>query len=95
MYKSYSANYWKVIQEFFQILGFTGIDDKHTLSSDIVSESFIWFCKRFIEIQNQSLLFFSFKSYVKETSNLHLAIKTINELLTIGVGIPLKVIKKE
>jgi len=52
-------------------------------------------CEKFIKIRNQSLLLFGFKSYVKETSNLHLAIKTINELLTIGVGIPLKVIKKE
>ena len=30
--KFYSANHWKVIQELFQILGFTDIDDKRTLS---------------------------------------------------------------
>ncbi|CAJ0861294.1 5748_t:CDS:1, partial [Entrophospora sp. SA101] len=26
--KTYSANHWKVIRELFQVLGFTGIDDK-------------------------------------------------------------------
>jgi hypothetical protein len=41
LHKSYPANHWKVIQELFQILGFTGIDDKHTLSGDTASESFI------------------------------------------------------
>ncbi|GBB88983.1 hypothetical protein RclHR1_15600005 [Rhizophagus clarus] len=29
--KSYSANHWKAIRELFQILGFTGIDDKRIL----------------------------------------------------------------
>ncbi|GBC19783.2 hypothetical protein GLOIN_2v1842826 [Rhizophagus irregularis DAOM 181602=DAOM 197198] len=33
LHKSYSANHWKVIRELFQILGFTGIDDKRILST--------------------------------------------------------------
>ncbi|CAG8748278.1 37044_t:CDS:2, partial [Gigaspora margarita] len=56
--KFYSANHWKAIRELFQILGFTGIDDKHTLPGDTASELFMQSCKRFIEIQNQSLLLF-------------------------------------
>src|SRR3954466_5345306 len=56
LHKSYSFNHWMVIRELFQILGFTGIDDKHTLSSDIASESFMRSCEKFIEIRNQSLL---------------------------------------
>ena len=48
--KTYSANHWKVIQELFKILGFTGIDDKHILSGSMVSEAFTQSCKRFIEI---------------------------------------------
>ena len=40
LHKSYSANYWMVIRELFQILGFTGIDDKRILSSNIVSKTF-------------------------------------------------------
>ncbi|CAI2194300.1 5674_t:CDS:2, partial [Funneliformis geosporum] len=80
LHNSYSANHWKVIQELFQILGFTGIDDKRTLSSDTASESFMWFCEKFIEIRNQSLLLFGFKSRVKETPDLHSAIKTINAI---------------
>ena len=78
--KSYSAKHWEVIQELFQILGFTGIDDKRTLSSDTASESFIRSCEKFIEIQNQSLLLFGFKSRAKETPDLHSAIKTINAI---------------
>ncbi|CAG8801394.1 34408_t:CDS:2 [Gigaspora margarita] len=31
LHKLYSANHWKAIRELFQILGFTGIDDLHTL----------------------------------------------------------------
>src|SRR5205085_11036366 len=68
--KSYSANYWKVIQELFQILDFTGIDNKRTLSGDTTSESFMQSCERFIEIQNQSLLLFGFKSHAKEKPDL-------------------------
>ncbi|CAI2186625.1 9108_t:CDS:2, partial [Funneliformis geosporum] len=41
LHKSYSFNHWMVIRELFQILGFTGIDDKRTLSSDTASESFM------------------------------------------------------
>ncbi|CAI2198270.1 9019_t:CDS:1, partial [Funneliformis geosporum] len=48
--KSYSANHWKAIRELFQILGFTGIDDRRTLSGDIVSEAFVQSCEKFIEI---------------------------------------------
>jgi hypothetical protein len=68
--KSYSANHWEVIQELFRILGFTGIDDRRTLSGNIASESFIRSCERFIEIRNQSLLLFGFKSRAKETPDL-------------------------
>ncbi|PKC51266.1 hypothetical protein RhiirA1_484141, partial [Rhizophagus irregularis] len=50
LHKSYSANHWKVIQELFQILGFTGIDDKHILSGSMVLEVFTQLCERFIEI---------------------------------------------
>ncbi|GBB86379.1 hypothetical protein RclHR1_12800011 [Rhizophagus clarus] len=78
--KSYSAKHWEVIQELFQILGFTGIDDKRTLSSDTASESFMRSCEKFIEIQNQTLLLFDFKSHAKETPDLHSAIKTINAI---------------
>ena len=48
--KSYSANHWKAIRELFQILGFTGIDDKRILPGNIVSEAFVQSCERFIEI---------------------------------------------
>ncbi|CAG8852447.1 20192_t:CDS:2, partial [Gigaspora margarita] len=51
LYKLYSANYWKAIREPFQILGFTGIDDIHTLSGNIISEAFAQSCERFIEIR--------------------------------------------
>jgi len=37
-------------------------------------------CKKFIEIRNQPLLLFSFKSRAKETSDLHSVIKTINAI---------------
>ncbi|GES92569.1 hypothetical protein GLOIN_2v1762477 [Rhizophagus clarus] len=60
LHKSYSAKHWEVIQELFQILGFTGIDDKRTLSSDTASESFMRSCEKFIEIRNQTLLLFGF-----------------------------------
>ncbi|GBB99545.1 hypothetical protein RclHR1_35580001 [Rhizophagus clarus] len=78
--KSYLAKHWEVIQELFQILGFTSIDDKRTLSSDTASESFMRFCEKFIEIQNQTLLLFCFKSRAKETPDLHSAMKTINAI---------------
>ena len=50
LHKSYSANHWKVIRELFQILGFTGIDDKRILSSNIISETFTQSYERFIEV---------------------------------------------
>ncbi|CAI2198784.1 15965_t:CDS:1, partial [Funneliformis geosporum] len=59
---------------------FTSIDDKRTLSSDTVSESFMRSCEKFIEIRNKSLLLFSFKFRAKKTPDLHLAIKTINAI---------------
>ncbi|CAG8845521.1 14968_t:CDS:2, partial [Gigaspora margarita] len=43
--KSYLANYWKAIRKLFQILGFTGIDDKRTLPGDTASESFMRSCE--------------------------------------------------
>ncbi|GES92074.1 hypothetical protein GLOIN_2v1776159 [Rhizophagus clarus] len=61
-------------------LHFTGIDDKRTLSSDTASESFMRSCEKFIEIQNQTLLLFGFKSRAKKTPDLHSAIKTINAI---------------
>ncbi|CAI2178663.1 18386_t:CDS:2 [Funneliformis geosporum] len=61
-------------------LRFTDIDDKCTLSSNTASESFMRSCEKFIKIQNQSLLLFSFKSHAKETPDLHSAIKTINAI---------------
>ena len=78
--KSYSTNHWKVIQELFQILGFTGINDKHILSGSMVSEAFTQSCERFIEIWNQSLSLFGFKSHAKTTSDLNSAIKAINAI---------------
>ena len=80
MHKSYSANHWKVIRELFQILGFTGIDDKRILPGNIVSEAFAQSSEKFIEIRNQSLLLFSFKSRAKEKPDLISAIKTINAI---------------
>ncbi|CAI2172031.1 5012_t:CDS:2 [Funneliformis geosporum] len=80
LYKSYLANYWKAIRELFQILSFTGIDDKYILSSNMILEAFTQLCERFIEIQNQSLLFFSFRSHAKERPDLKLAIKVINAI---------------
>jgi hypothetical protein len=78
--KSYSANHWKAIREFFQILGFTDIDDKCILPGNIVSEAFVQSCEKFIEIRNQSLLLFGFKSHAKTTPDLNLAIKAINAI---------------
>ncbi len=69
-----------MIQELFQILGFTGIDDICTLSGNIISEAFAQSCERFMEIQNQSLLLFGFKSHAKETPDLKSAIKAINAI---------------
>ncbi|CAI2193502.1 5942_t:CDS:2, partial [Funneliformis geosporum] len=51
LHKSYSANHWKAIRELFQILGFTGIDDKRILSGNMVSETFTQSCEKFIEIR--------------------------------------------
>ncbi|GBB96825.1 hypothetical protein RclHR1_28460001 [Rhizophagus clarus] len=92
--KSYSANHWKVIQELFQILGFTGIDDKYILSGSMVSEAFTQSCERFIEIRNQSLSLFGFKSHAKTTPDLNLAIKAINAIAGNWCGYTIKSDKK-
>src|SRR2546425_7961165 len=73
LHKSYSANHWKVIRKLFQILDFTGINDKRILSSNIVSETFTQSCERFIVALDQSLLLFRFKSRAKEISDLNSA----------------------
>src|SRR2546421_12529965 len=72
--KSYSANHWKAIRELFQILGFTDIDDKRILPGNIVSEAFVQSCERFIEIRDQSLLLFGFKSQTNAIPDLKSAI---------------------
>src|SRR3954462_4277977 len=94
LHKSYSFNHWMVIRELFQILGFTGIDNKRTLSSDTASESFMQSCEKFIEIRNQSLLLFGFKSCAKETPDLHSAIKTINAIAENWCGYTIESDKK-
>ena len=92
--KSYSANHWKAIRELFQILGFTGIDDKRILPGNIVSEVFMQSCERFIEIRNQSLLLFGFKSHAKTTPDLNSAIKAINAIAGNWCGYTIKSDKK-
>src|SRR6266542_6013036 len=93
--KSYSANHWKVIRELFQILGFTGIDDKRILSSNIVSETFTQSCERFIEVLDQSLLLFGFKSRAKVTSDLNSAIRAINAIAGNWCGYTVKINRKK
>src|SRR5256885_13320345 len=44
--KAYLFKQWKAIQELFQILGFTGINDIRTLSGNIISEAFAQSCER-------------------------------------------------
>ncbi|CAI2183577.1 14876_t:CDS:2, partial [Funneliformis geosporum] len=78
--KSYSAKHWKVIQELFQILGFTGIDNERILSGNMVSEVFTQLYKRFIEVLDQPLLLFGFKSHAKIMSDLNSAIRAINAI---------------
>ena len=78
----------------FQILGFTDIDDKCTLSSNTASESFMRSCEKFIEIRNQSLLLFSFKSHAKTTPDLNSAIKAINAIAGNWCGYTIKSDKK-
>ena len=80
LHKSYLTNHWKDIRELFQVLGFTGIDDKRILFGNIVSETFTQSCERFIEIQDNSLLLFGFKSRAKKIPDLNLAIKAINAI---------------
>ncbi len=92
--KSYLANHWKAIREFFQILGFTGIDDKCILPGNIVSKVFVQSCEKFIEICNQSLLLFSFKSHAKTTPDLNLTIKAINTIAGNWCGYTIKSDKK-
>ena len=92
--KSYSANHWEVIQELFRILGFTGIDNRRTLSGDTASESFTRSCERFIEIRNQSLLLFGFKSRAKKIPDLKSAIQAINAIAGNWCGYTVKSDKK-
>ena len=95
LHKSYSANHWKVIRELFQILDFTGIDDKRILSSNIVSETFTQACERFIEVLDQSLLLFGFKSRAKVTSDLNSAIRAINAIAKNWCGYTVKINRKK
>ncbi|PKY58734.1 hypothetical protein RhiirA4_513394 [Rhizophagus irregularis] len=92
--KAYLFKQWKAIQELFQILGFTGIDDIRTLSGNIISEAFTQSCERFMEIRNQSLLLFGFKSRAKETPDLKSAIKAINAIAGNWCGYTVKSDKK-
>src|SRR6266496_2408146 len=95
LHKSYSANHWKVIRELFQILGFTGIDDVRTLSGNIVSEAFAQSCERFIELLDQSLLLFGFKSRAKVTLDLNSAIRVINAIAGNWCGYTVKINRKK
>ncbi|GBC12170.2 hypothetical protein GLOIN_2v1842826 [Rhizophagus irregularis DAOM 181602=DAOM 197198] len=95
LHKSYSANHWKVIRELFQILGFTGIDDKRILSSNIISETFTQSCERFIKVLDQSLLLFGFKSRAKVTSDLNSAIRAINAIAGNWCGYTVKINRKK
>ena len=51
-------------------------------------------CEKFIEIRNQSLLLFGFKSRAKETPDLHSTIKTINAIAGNWCGYNVKSDKK-
>ena len=95
LHKSYSANHWKVIRELFQTLGFTGIDDERILSGNVVSEAFALSCERFVEIRNQSLLLFGFKSRAKEAPDLKSAIKAINAIVGNYCGYTIKSKRKK
>ncbi|UZO10992.1 uncharacterized protein OCT59_002569 [Rhizophagus irregularis] len=95
LHKSYSANHWKVIRELFQILGFTGIDDKCILSSNIVSETFTQSYERFIVALDQSLLLFEFKSHAKEISDFNSAIRAINAIAGNWCGYTVKINRKK
>ncbi|GBC09780.1 hypothetical protein RclHR1_00910030 [Rhizophagus clarus] len=79
---------------FIASTSFTGIDDKHILSGSIVSEAFAQSCERFIEIQNQSLSLFGFKSHAKTTPDLNSAIKAINAIAGNWCGYTIKSDKK-
>ncbi|CAG8579886.1 9643_t:CDS:10, partial [Scutellospora calospora] len=84
--KTYSANHWEAIRGLFQSLSFTGIDDKQILSDDQVKVAFEVSRERFIEIRNQSLLLFGFKSRAKEIPDLNSAIKTINAIYSYQIN---------
>ncbi|CAI2200324.1 17248_t:CDS:2, partial [Funneliformis geosporum] len=92
--KAYLSKQWEAIQKLFQILGFTGIDDERILSGSMVSEAFMQSCERFIEIRNQSLLLFGFKSRAKETPDLKSVIKAINAIAGNWCGYTIKSDKK-
>ncbi|CAI2197486.1 457_t:CDS:2, partial [Funneliformis geosporum] len=92
--KAYLSKQWETIQKLFQILGFTGIDDERILSGSMVLEAFMQSCERFIEIRNQSLLLFRFKSRAKEIPDLKSAIKAINAIAGNWCGYTIKSDKK-
>ncbi|CAJ0902392.1 14640_t:CDS:2, partial [Entrophospora sp. SA101] len=88
--KTYSANHWEAVQGLLQSLGFTGIDDKRILSDDQVKVVFEASREKFIEIRNQSLLLFGFKSRAKEIPDLKSAIKAINAIVGNWCGYTIK-----
>ncbi|CAI2187812.1 17947_t:CDS:2 [Funneliformis geosporum] len=75
-------------------LRFTDIDDKCILPGNIVSEAFVQSCEKFIEICNQSLLLFGFKSHAKTTPDFNSAIKAINAIAGNWCGYTIKSDKK-
>ncbi|RIA81090.1 hypothetical protein C1645_837555 [Glomus cerebriforme] len=60
----------------------------------VLEEVFVQSCERFMEIRNQSLLLFGFKSHVKETPDLKSAIKAINAIAGNWCGYTVKSDKK-
>ncbi|CAI2166889.1 5732_t:CDS:2 [Funneliformis geosporum] len=93
--KSYSAKHLEVIQELFQILGFTGINNERILSDSMVSEAFTQSYKRFIEVLDQFLLLFGFKSHAKVMSDLNSAIRAINTIAGNWYGYTVKINRKK
>ncbi|CAB4374880.1 unnamed protein product [Rhizophagus irregularis] len=61
----------------------------------MVSEAFTQSCERFIEIRDQSLLLFGFKSHAKTTPDLNSAIKAINAIAGNWCGYTVKSNRKK
>ncbi|CAG8624586.1 15658_t:CDS:2, partial [Gigaspora rosea] len=78
------------IRGLLQLLGFTGINNKRILADNQVKVVFEASRKRFIEIRNQSLLLFGFKSRAKEILDLNSAIKAINAIVGNWCGYTIK-----